>query len=206
MTASACRRSTANSVRAGSARLWRTWRTLLAFPRFATRCFSGPWRGVWVFFYFATNGTFLTQRNLLLLALQTSIVSLAAISAVMLIVTRNFDLSVGSAVAFVGVILALLTVKYDVNPWIGVIAALGGGVAMGIVARVVGGSNRRLVFHRNPCGDVVLPRPFDDRHEWGDSRSVAGRSDGPGDGFPVSCAIDRPDCRLPLRLPCTTHI
>src|ERR1700757_3553823 len=76
--------------------------------------------GVWAFFYFATDGTFLTQRNLLLLALQTSIVSLAAISAVMLIVTRNFDLSVGSAVAFVGVILALLTVKYDVNPWISV--------------------------------------------------------------------------------------
>ena len=71
--------------------------------------------GVWLFFYFATNGTFLTPRNLVLLALQTSIVSLAAISAVMLIVTRNFDLSVGSAVAFVGVILALLTVKHDVN-------------------------------------------------------------------------------------------
>ena len=88
--------------------------------------------GVWAFFYFATDGTFLTQRNLLLLALQTSIVSLAAISAVMLIVTRNFDLSVGSAVAFVGVILALLTVKYDVNPWISVIAAVSGGVAMGV--------------------------------------------------------------------------
>src|SRR5947209_7469533 len=86
---------------------------------------------VWLFFYFATGGTFLTQRNLVLLALQTSIVSLAAISAVMLIVTRNFDLSVGSAVALVGVILAVLTVKYDVNPWISVIAAVSGGVAMG---------------------------------------------------------------------------
>ena len=50
------------------------------------------------------------------MALQTSIVSLAAISAVMLIVTRNFDLSVGSAVALVGVILAVLTIKHDVNP------------------------------------------------------------------------------------------
>ena len=87
--------------------------------------------GVWAFFFFATDGTFLTQRNLVLLALQTSIVSLAAISAVMLIVTRNFDLSVGSAVAFVGVILALLTVKYDVNPWLGVLAAILTGLAMG---------------------------------------------------------------------------
>jgi D-xylose transport system permease protein len=87
--------------------------------------------GVWLFFYFATGGTFVTQRNLVLLALQTSIVSLAAISAVMLIVTRNFDLSVGSAVALVGVILALLTVKHDVNPAIGVLIAIAGGVVMG---------------------------------------------------------------------------
>jgi ABC-type xylose transport system permease subunit len=86
---------------------------------------------VWLFFCFSTHGTFLTQRNLVLLALQTSIVSLAAISAVMLIVTRNFDLSVGSAVALVGVILALLTIKYDVNPVVGVGAAILGGVLMG---------------------------------------------------------------------------
>jgi D-xylose transport system permease protein len=86
---------------------------------------------VWLFFYFATNGTFLSQRNLVLLALQTSIVSLAAISAVMLIVTRNFDLSVGSAVALVGVILALLTVKHDVAPLLAVGVAIAGGVAMG---------------------------------------------------------------------------
>jgi D-xylose transport system permease protein len=87
--------------------------------------------GVWLFFYFATGGTFVTQRNLVLLALQTSIVSLAAISAVMLIVTRNFDLSVGSAVALVGVILALLTVKHDMNPALAVLIAIGGGVVMG---------------------------------------------------------------------------
>src|SRR5476649_1610578 len=86
---------------------------------------------IWVFFYVTTNGTFLTQRNLILLALQTSIVSLAAISAVMLIVTRNFDLSVGSAVALVGVVLALLTVKFGVDPTLAVLASLGVGLAMG---------------------------------------------------------------------------
>jgi D-xylose transport system permease protein len=86
---------------------------------------------VWIFFYFSTGGTFLTQRNLVLLALQTSIVSLAAISSVMLIVTRNFDLSVGSAVALVGVVLALLTVKADVTPLIAVAAAIAAGLVMG---------------------------------------------------------------------------
>jgi ABC-type xylose transport system permease subunit len=87
--------------------------------------------GVWIFFQVMTEGTFLTQRNLVLLALQTSIVSLAAISAVMLIVTRNFDLSVGSAVALVGVVVAVLTVKHDVSPALAVAAALLAGVAMG---------------------------------------------------------------------------
>src|SRR6478672_4545564 len=86
---------------------------------------------VWIFFYLATHGTFLTPRNLVLLALQTSIVSLAAISAVMLIVTRNFDLSVGSAVAFVGVIVALLAGQYDVSPLFAVPAAIAVGIAMG---------------------------------------------------------------------------
>ena len=84
-----------------------------------------------MFFYFATDGTFLTQRNLVLLALQTAIVSLAAISAVMLIVTRNFDLSVGSAVALVGVVLAILTVKNDVNPLVAVAVSICAGLVMG---------------------------------------------------------------------------
>src|SRR5690349_2173834 len=87
---------------------------------------------IWLFFYFATNGTFLTQRNLILLALQTAIVGLAAISAVMLIVTRNFDLSVGSAVALVGVIVAVLTVKMQVDPITAVLVCLLAGVLMGV--------------------------------------------------------------------------
>lgn len=86
---------------------------------------------IWIFFYVATKGTFLTPRNLILLALQTAIVALAAISAVMLIVTRNFDLSIGSAVALVGVVVAVLTVKYGINPWVAVALSLLVGLAMG---------------------------------------------------------------------------
>jgi ABC-type xylose transport system permease subunit len=86
---------------------------------------------IWLFFSFATDGIFLTPRNLVLLALQTSIVSLAAISAVMLIVTRNFDLSVGSSVAFVGVVVALLAGQHDVSPALAVPAALCVGLLMG---------------------------------------------------------------------------
>ena len=86
---------------------------------------------IWLFFYVATDGIFMSQRNLILLALQTSIVALAAISAVMLIVTRNFDLSVGSAVALVGVVVALLTVKFGVDPVAAVLISMIVGLLMG---------------------------------------------------------------------------
>jgi ABC-type xylose transport system permease subunit len=86
---------------------------------------------IWLFFSVATDGVFLTPRNLVLLALQTSIVSLAAISAVLLIVTRNFDLSVGSAVALVGVVVAVLAGNLDVPPLIAVPAAIVVGMLMG---------------------------------------------------------------------------
>ena len=83
----------------------------------------------WLVFQVLTNGIFLTQRNLTLLALQTTITALAAISAVMLIVTRNFDLSVGSAVALVGVVVAWLTVRLDVDPLVAVPVAIAVGLA-----------------------------------------------------------------------------
>jgi ABC-type xylose transport system permease subunit len=86
---------------------------------------------IWLFFSIATDGIFLTPRNLVLLALQTSIVSLAAIPAVLLIVTRNFDLSVGSAVALVGVVVAVLAGSLDVSPLIAVPAAILAGMLMG---------------------------------------------------------------------------
>jgi ABC-type xylose transport system permease subunit len=86
---------------------------------------------IWLFFYVATNGIFLTPRNLVLLALQTSIVSLAAISAVMLIVTRNFDLSVGSAVALVGVVVALLAGQHNVPLSLALMAGISAGLLMG---------------------------------------------------------------------------
>jgi ABC-type xylose transport system permease subunit len=86
---------------------------------------------VWIAFQILTDNIFLTPRNLSLLALQSSIVSLAAISAVMLIVTRNFDLSVGSAVALVGTVLAILTVRLHVPPLVGCLAAIGAGLLMG---------------------------------------------------------------------------
>ena len=119
---------------------------------------------VWLFFYFTTNGIFLSQRNLVLLALQTSIVGLAAISAVMLIVTRNFDLSVGSAVALVGVVLALLTVKHDVGPVPCSRCRHRKRASHGGMAGTLGHTRGRFLFHRDARRHAIFSRRLNDCH------------------------------------------
>ena len=112
-----------------------------------------------------TNGIFLSQRNLTLLALQTTITALAAISAVMLIVTRNFDLSVGSAVALVGVVVAWLTVAWTSIRSSRCRVAIVVGRRAGRVERLVGDAHRRALVHRDAGGPAHLPGHLADHHQ-----------------------------------------
>jgi D-xylose transport system permease protein len=63
---------------------------------------------IWVGFNIASGGLFLTPRNLWNLSVQTSTVGVMATGMVLVIVTRNIDLSVGSMLGFVGMTMALL--------------------------------------------------------------------------------------------------
>ena len=63
---------------------------------------------MWIGFNIISGGTFLTARNLWNLTVQTSVVAIMATGMVLIIVTRNIDLSVGSAVAAIGMAMALL--------------------------------------------------------------------------------------------------
>lgn len=56
------------------------------------------------------GGTFLTPRNLWTLLVQTSSIAVMATGMVLIIVTRNIDLSVGSVLAFVAVVIGSLQV------------------------------------------------------------------------------------------------
>ncbi len=67
---------------------------------------------IWVGFHFWTGGTFLTPRNLWFLSLQTSIVAIMATGMVLVIVTRNIDLSVGSMLGFIGMFMALMQAEW----------------------------------------------------------------------------------------------
>jgi D-xylose transport system permease protein len=91
---------------------------------------------IWVLFNYLSGGTFLTARNLWNLTVQTSVVAIMATGMVLIIVTRNIDLSVGSMLAAVGMAMALL--QAEILPeWLGRghpmiwIIALVAGLALG---------------------------------------------------------------------------
>lgn len=62
---------------------------------------------IWVGFHIFSGGTFLTPRNLWNLSVQTSSIAVMATGMVLVIVTRNIDLSVGSMLGFLGMIMAV---------------------------------------------------------------------------------------------------
>ncbi|MEK1933344.1 MAG: sugar ABC transporter permease, partial [Pararhizobium sp.] len=70
---------------------------------------------IWLGFQISTgglfSGLFLTPRNLWNLTVQAASVSVMATGMVLVIVTRNIDLSVGSILGFVGMIMAITQVK-----------------------------------------------------------------------------------------------
>ena len=63
---------------------------------------------IWLGFHFLTGGLFLTPRNLWNLTVQTSSVAVMATGMVLVIVTRNIDLSVGSILGFTGMIMGVM--------------------------------------------------------------------------------------------------
>jgi D-xylose transport system permease protein len=62
---------------------------------------------IWIGFNIASDGTFLTARNLWNLSVQSASIGIMACGMVMVIVSRNIDLSVGAVLAFVGYTMAM---------------------------------------------------------------------------------------------------
>jgi D-xylose transport system permease protein len=63
---------------------------------------------IWIVFNVISGGLFLTPRNLWNLSVQTASVAVMATGMVLVIVTRNIDLSVGSMLGFVGMVMGVL--------------------------------------------------------------------------------------------------
>lgn len=91
---------------------------------------------IWIAFDIMSGGTFLTPRNLWNLSVQFATVAIMATGMVLVIVSRNIDLSVGSLLATLGMAMALL--QAEILPqWLGFnhpatwIIALVAGLALG---------------------------------------------------------------------------
>jgi D-xylose transport system permease protein len=63
---------------------------------------------IWVGFGAVSGGTFLTARNLWNLSVQSASIAIMATGMVLVIVSRNIDLSVGSLLGFLGYTMAML--------------------------------------------------------------------------------------------------
>jgi D-xylose transport system permease protein len=62
---------------------------------------------IWVAFDVLSGGLFLTPRNLWNLSVQSSSVAIMATGMVLVIVTRNIDLSIGSMLGFIGMVMGV---------------------------------------------------------------------------------------------------
>ena len=70
---------------------------------------------VWVVFNIVSHGLFLSPRNLWNLSVQSAAVAIMTTGMVLIIVSRNIDLSIGSILAVVALIMALLQTQWIPN-------------------------------------------------------------------------------------------
>jgi len=86
---------------------------------------------IWVFFTVMTDGTFLVTRNLSNLTRQMAIVGILGTGMVLVIITGNIDLSVGSVMGALGGIAAALHIWNGVGPYATLVIILIGGAIIG---------------------------------------------------------------------------
>ena len=79
---------------------------------------------IMVFFQIVTGGTLLRPVNITNLLLQNSYIIIMALGMLIVIVSGNIDLSVGSVMGFVGALAAVMIVEMDVPYLIAIVICL----------------------------------------------------------------------------------
>jgi D-xylose transport system permease protein len=99
---------------------------------------------IWIGFHILSNGNFITPRNLWNLSVQSASIGIMATGMVLVIVSRNIDLSVGAQLGFVGYTMAMFqTVWAPISLGLGldwpftwiltVVLGLGVGAVIGLI-------------------------------------------------------------------------
>src|SRR5215813_14094830 len=70
---------------------------------------------IWIGFQILSGGLFLTPRNLWNLSVQSASIAIMATGMVLVIVSRNIDLSVGSVLGFLGYTMAMVQAQWIPN-------------------------------------------------------------------------------------------
>ena len=82
-------------------------------------------------FAILTDGVSLRPGNITNIILQYSYILILAIGMVLVIIAGHIDLSVGSVVALTGAVSAVLVIQRDYPWWVGILAAIAVGLAVG---------------------------------------------------------------------------
>jgi D-xylose transport system permease protein len=117
-----------------------TWRRLWASTEIDVRLFGMVFAlaVIWVGFDLRSGGDFLTARNLWNLSVQSASIAIMATGMVLIIVSRNIDLSVGSMLGFIGYTMAMVQTEWIPNTfdlgfdrWFTWVVAAAVGIALG---------------------------------------------------------------------------
>ncbi len=126
----------------------RSWRDVIASTEIDTRLLGMVVALVliWIGFHVMSHGAFLTSRNLWNLSVQSASIAIMATGMVLIIVSRNIDLSVGSLLGFLGYTMAIVQTDWLPKTFgLGLerpyawIIALAVGIALGAVIGAVQG-------------------------------------------------------------------
>ena len=101
---------------------------------------------IWIGFHVASDGDFITPRNLWNLSVQSSSIGIMATGMVLIIVSRNIDLSVGAVLGFVAYSMAMMqtiwipmTLGFGLEqPWAWILTVVFGLALGGLIGLVQG--------------------------------------------------------------------
>ncbi len=125
-----------------------SWRTALTSAELDTRLLGtvGAIAVIWIGFHIWSGGDFLTARNLWNLSVQSTSIAIMATGMVLIIVSRNIDLSVGSLLGFLGYVMAMVQTQWipktfdlGYDRWYTWIVALAVGLVLGALCGLLQG-------------------------------------------------------------------
>ncbi|MFM8390613.1 MAG: sugar ABC transporter permease, partial [Actinomycetota bacterium] len=138
-----------HSDNAKSAEKQRNWRSVLTATEIDTRLAGmvAALAVIWVAFHILSGGDFLTSRNLWNLSVQSTSIAIMATGMVLIIVSRNIDLSVGSLLGLLGYVMAMVQTRWipdtfdlGFGRWYTWIVALVVGITLGAALGAVQGA------------------------------------------------------------------